>query len=137
MLKGVKQYLFGAAGGAAAFLTNTASAFAASFAPNTTDPSTYGANSTTWGTYATFNSNITDVPALAARGINFVLGFLGIIAVILIVISGWQWMVAESEDKVKEARKRLVNSVIGLAIIALAWIIGYAIINTIVTITKA
>lgn len=104
-------------------------------APQVNNQSTYGANKTTWDTYALFNADITDIPSLIAKGVNFVLGFLGIIAVILILVSGWQWMVAESEDKVKEARKRLINSVIGLAIIALAWVIGFAIIKTLTTIT--
>ncbi len=104
-----------------------------SLAPDSTNVNTYGGN---FSSYATFNSSITNVSDLAAKGINWILGFLGIIAVILILISGWQWMTAESEDKVKEARKRLVNSVIGLAIVALAWIIGFVIVNTLTTVIK-
>lgn len=73
---------------------------------------------------------------LAAKVINFILGLLGVIAVILVMVSGFQWMTAESEDKVKEARKRLVNSVIGLAIVALCWVIAWAIIGSIAQITK-
>ncbi len=80
----------------------------------------------------------TDLPALAAKVLNFILVFLGIIAVILVIVAGFQWMTAESEDKVKEARKRLVNSIAGLAIVALSWVIAWAIINSIaqITITK-
>ncbi len=81
-------------------------------------------------------SGITDVKDLATKVINFILGFLGIIAVIIIVISGFQWMTADSEDKVKEARKKLINSIIGLAIIALAWVVAYAIVNTLAGVTK-
>lgn len=96
------------------------------------DPNTFGGE----GIKPTgINSNITDLPSLAGFIINFFLGFLGIIAVILVLISGFQWMTADSEDKVKEARKRLVNSVIGLAIIALAWVIGWAVIQSIAKIT--
>ena len=82
------------------------------------------------------SSGITDVKDLATKVINFILGFLGIIAVIIIVISGFQWMTADSEDKVKEARKRLINSIIGLAIIALAWVVAYAIVNTLAGVVK-
>ncbi|MEK7649108.1 MAG: pilin [Patescibacteria group bacterium] len=125
------------AAGTALFVMNVASAFAAppagSLAPDMANANTLGRN---FASYATFDPTIVNVSDLAARGINFVLGLLGIIAVILILVSGWQWMTAESEDKVKEARKRLVNSVIGLAIIALAWVIGWAIINTLATVTK-
>lgn len=81
-------------------------------------------------------TTVGSIEELAAKIINFILGLLGIIAVILILVSGWQWMVAESEDKVKEARKRLMNSVIGLAIVALSWVIAFAIINSIAAITK-
>ncbi len=81
-------------------------------------------------------SGIVDVKDLATKIINFILGFLGIIAVIIIVISGFQWMTADSEDKVKEARKRLLNSIIGLAIIALAWVVAFAIVNTLAGVTK-
>ncbi len=110
--------------------------YAASVAPDPTLPHTYGAAPTDFSKYAVWNADLTDLPSLAAKGINFLLGLLGIIAVILIVISGWQWMVADSEDKVKEARKRLINSVIGLVIVALSWIIGYAIVNTLTTVIK-
>ncbi|MEK7649106.1 MAG: hypothetical protein AAB400_04325 [Patescibacteria group bacterium] len=81
-------------------------------------------------------SGIVDIKDLATKVINFVLGLLGIIAVIIIVISGFQWMTADSEDKVKEARKRLFNSIIGLAIIALAWVVAFAIVNTLAGVTK-
>lgn len=118
------------------FLASATPALSVSLAPNVANTSTYGANDTTWNTYATFNTtNLNSIESLAARIINFILGFLGILAVIFVLVSGWQWMVADSEDKVKEARKRLINSVIALAIIALAWVIGYAIINSIAAIT--
>ncbi len=115
---------------------HAAPVLSATLAPNVANTSTYGANDTTWKTYATFDTtNLKNIESLAARIINFILGFLGILAVIFVLVSGWQWMVADSEDKVKEARKRLINSVIALAIIALAWVIGYAIINSIAAIT--
>lgn len=82
------------------------------------------------------SSGIVDIKDLATKVINFILGLLGIIAVIIIVISGFQWMTADSEDKVKEARKRLFNSIIGLAIIALAWVVAFAIVNTLAGVTK-
>lgn len=97
---------------------------------NINDPTKFGIIN------AAGTSGIVDVKDLATKIINFILGFLGIIAVIIIVISGFQWMTADSEDKVKEARKKLVNSVIGLAIIALAWVVAYAIVNTLAGVTK-
>jgi Type IV secretion system pilin len=54
--------------------------------------------------------------------IKIVLGFLGIIFVILIIWSGFQWMTAGGNSTAIEvARKRIINSVIGLVIILAAY----------------
>ncbi len=54
--------------------------------------------------------------------INFVLGFLGIIAVIIILIAGFKWMTAGGKDEqVESAQKMLIQGVIGLVIILSAW----------------
>ena len=56
--------------------------------------------------------------------LNTVLGFLGFIAVIVILIGGFMWMTAGGdEDKVGKAKKTLGAGIIGLAIILLAWLI--------------
>ncbi|MCR4280447.1 MAG: pilin [Candidatus Komeilibacteria bacterium] len=58
--------------------------------------------------------------------IRYTLGFLGLLAVIMILISGFQWMTAGgNEDAVTKARKRLINAVIGLLIILAAYSITY------------
>lgn len=124
--KAIATFLLGLA-----LCSASAAPIAVSAAFDLKDANSFGADKIKPG-----GSTVGSFEELAAKVINFILGLLGIIAVILVLISGWQWMVAESEDKVKEARKRLVNSVIGLAIIALAWVIGYAIINTIAAITR-
>jgi len=54
--------------------------------------------------------------------INVMLGFLGLIAVVIILIGGFRWMTAGgNEDKVGEARKTIFAGIIGLAIILFAW----------------
>lgn len=54
--------------------------------------------------------------------INVLLGFLGLIAVVIILIGGFRWMTAGgNEDKVGEARKTIFAGIIGLAIILFAW----------------
>jgi hypothetical protein len=64
------------------------------------------------------------------RVIKIFLGFLGIIFLIIIVLSGYKYMTAGgSEDKVKEAIKGIVNGTIGLLIILSA----FAITNLITT----
>ena len=66
-----------------------------------------------------------DPRGIAASVINVALGFLGIIAVGLILYAGFKWMTAGgSEDKITEARKLLVAGVIGLIIILAAFAIA-------------
>ncbi|MBU4455324.1 pilin [Patescibacteria group bacterium] len=63
-----------------------------------------------------------DPRIIAGAVINVMLGFLGIIAVVLILFAGFKWMTAAgSEDKVAEAKKLLAAGVIGLIIILAAW----------------
>jgi hypothetical protein len=59
---------------------------------------------------------------IAARIINIALGFLGILAVVIILIGGFKWMTAAgNEDKVGEAKRIIVAGVIGLVIILASW----------------
>lgn len=58
--------------------------------------------------------------------IKIILSFLGIIFLILIIIGGYQWMTAGgNEEVIKKARTRIINAVIGLAIVLLAYAITY------------
>jgi len=61
---------------------------------------------------------------IIATVITTVLSFLGIIFVILIIFSGYQWMTAGgNEDQVKKATARIKNAVIGLIIVVFAYAI--------------
>ena len=63
-----------------------------------------------------------DPRAIVASVINVALGFLGIIAVVIILLGGFKWMTAGgNEDKVAEARKLITAGIIGLIIIMAAW----------------
>jgi len=64
--------------------------------------------------------------------VRYVLGFLGVIAVIVIIIGGFMWMTAAgNEEKVAKAKKVLVQGIIGLAIVMLAFVIATFVINMI------
>lgn len=70
-----------------------------------------------------------DPRTIIARIINFALGFLGVIAVGIILFGGFKWMTAAgNEDKVSEAKKLLGAGVIGLIIILAAWAVATFII---------
>ncbi len=63
-----------------------------------------------------------DIRATISRIINVALGLLGIVAVVIILIGGFEWMTAGgNEEKVGEAKKRILAGVIGLAIILSAY----------------
>ncbi|NCU39747.1 hypothetical protein EOL99_02545 [Candidatus Falkowbacteria bacterium] len=69
--------------------------------------------------------------------INVILGFLGVIAVAIILMGGFKWMTAGgNEDKVSEAQKLLGAGVIGLVIILAAWAISTFVINAIYNATS-
>ena len=72
----------------------------------------------------------TNVKSLTANLINIALGFLGIIAVIIIIYAGFKWMTAGgNEEQVGDAKKMLIQSIIGLAVIFSAWIIASFVID--------
>jgi len=78
-----------------------------------------------------------DIRQTAARIINVALGFLGIIAVVIVLLGGFKWMIAGGNDeKTNEAKKLIVSGIIGLAIILSAWAITSFVISRLVTATQ-
>ncbi len=54
--------------------------------------------------------------------INLVIGFLGIGALIIILIGGFKWMTSMgNQDSIKKAKSLLIAGIIGLVIILAAW----------------
>lgn len=102
--------------------------------PNIVDP---------WGN-STIKSNIQDLTGLgekdprstAAMLINIALGFLGIIAVGLILFAGFKWMTAGgNEDAIGDAKKMLVAGIIGLIIILSAFAIASFVLRSLIRAT--
>ena len=80
----------------------------------------------------------TDPRTMAASIIRIILGFLGIIAVILILYGGFRWMTAAgNEDSVASAKKIIGAGVIGLVIILMAFGISQFVINALYSATGA
>ncbi|MDP6571702.1 MAG: pilin, partial [Patescibacteria group bacterium] len=64
----------------------------------------------------------SDIKGIIANIINITLGFLGIVAVIIILYAGYMWMTAGgNEEKVSKAKLILRNAIIGLVIILASW----------------
>ena len=77
-----------------------------------------------------------DIRVTVANIINVALGLLGIVAVVIILIGGFEWMTAGgNEEKTGEAKKRIVAGVIGLAIILSAYAIASFVINSLIKAT--
>lgn len=72
----------------------------------------------------TFGLGTADLESTVVNIVQWVLGFLGLVAVIMILIGGFQWMTAGgNEEKVASAKKIISAAVIGLIIVLLAWAI--------------
>ncbi|MFA6908511.1 MAG: pilin [Patescibacteria group bacterium] len=80
---------------------------------------------------STFGLGTSDLETTVVRIIQWVLGLLGLIAVIMILIGGFQWMTAGgNEEKVASAKKIISAAVIGLIVVLLAWAIVIFVVNT-------
>jgi len=78
-----------------------------------------------------------DVRQTAARIINVALGFLGIIAVVIVLVGGFKYMISGgNEEKTSEAKNLIVSGIIGLAIILSAWAITGFVIAQLLTATS-
>lgn len=65
-----------------------------------------------------------DLLTVIGRIINIVLGFLGVILLLLILYAGFLWMTAGGDaTKIETAKKYIRNAIIGIIIIACAWAI--------------
>lgn len=78
----------------------------------------------------TFGLGTADLESTVIKIVQWVLGFLGLIAVIIILYGGFIWMTAAgNEDKVATAKKIIGAAVVGLIVILLAWAIVTFVIN--------
>jgi hypothetical protein len=78
--------------------------------------------------------NDADVPTLINRIITQVLGIIGALFFLMFLWGGFQYMTAEGDaKKVANARRTLVNAVIGIVIIAAA----YGIVQSLIAIFTA
>jgi len=68
--------------------------------------------------------------------LNIIFGFLGVIAVLIILWGGFVWMTAQGEqDKVDKAKKMIYAGIIGLVIIFAAYAIATFVISNLTAIT--
>jgi Zn-dependent protease with chaperone function len=70
--------------------------------------------------------------------VKYLFGFLGIIAILLMLYAGFIWMTAAgNEEKVSQAKKILTAAIIGLVIIFISYAIAAFVVNQLITATGA
>jgi heme/copper-type cytochrome/quinol oxidase subunit 2 len=76
---------------------------------------------------------VDDPAEMVANIVAYLMTFLGLIAIIVILLGGFKWMTAAgNEDKVAEAKKTIIAGCIGLIIILAA----YAIVTFVINVTN-
>lgn len=90
----------------------------------------------TYGTYTGLGTK--DIREGIMNVINVLLGFLGILAIIIILWGGFRWLTSGgNEEKVGEAKKIITAGIIGLVIIFTAYAIASFVISQLITATGA
>ena len=70
--------------------------------------------------------------------INALLGFLGVIAIVIILWGGFRWMTAGgNEEKIGEAKKIITAGIIGLVIIFISYALASFVIQQLISATGA
>ena len=78
-----------------------------------------------------------DPRKIIARIINVAMMFLGIIAVVIIMLGGFKWMTAAgNEDNVSKAKELMGAGVIGLVIILASWGIASFVLQQLINATN-
>ena len=67
---------------------------------------------------------------IIANVINIVLGFLGVVLLLIVMYAGFKWMTAEKEDDVKNAKSMIKNAVAGLVVISVSYAFAAFVIQT-------
>jgi hypothetical protein len=89
-----------------------------------------------YGTYTGLGTN--DIREGVMNVVNVLLGFLGILAIIIILWGGFRWMTSGgNEEKVGEAKKVITAGIIGLVIIFTAYAIATFVISQLLVATGA
>lgn len=79
--------------------------------------------------FAGFSSQ--DVKETIENIIRIIVGFLGIITIIIILAGGFKWMTSGgNEDKIAEAKKLISAGVVGLVVVLAAYAIASFVVNS-------
>jgi hypothetical protein len=89
------------------------------------------------GSAAGFSTKEVDLAASVGKLISYLLGFVGIIFLVLTVYGGFLYMTAQGNvEQTKKARGIIINAAIGLLIVFAAYAITYFIVEAATTVTS-
>ena len=81
--------------------------------------------------------NNRELPEIVGQIINIILGFLGIVLLVLILYAGFLWMTAGgNEEQIGKARAYISNSIVGLIIVVAAFAISNFVLGSLVNVTQ-
>lgn len=121
-----------------ALLNTTDVAQAAAGKPLTADELFGGGDVNKTGSEFASNAGLgsTNLVSAITSIIRVAMGFLGIIAVIIILLGGFKWMTAAGDDKkIGDAKKLIYSGIVGLVIILSAFAIASFVISQITGVT--
>ncbi|MFA6428550.1 MAG: hypothetical protein WCW02_03345 [Candidatus Buchananbacteria bacterium] len=79
---------------------------------------------------SSINLGSADLFTTVINAVNWILGLLILIAVIIILVGGFKWMTAGgNDDKISGARQTIVSGIIGLIIVLAAYAIASFVIT--------
>ncbi len=101
-------------------------------AQTTTQPNTFGLDESKVESGVKFTEG--SPYSLIGIVINVILSFLGIIFLVIVIYAGVLWMTASgNSDQIKKAKNMIQNAIIGLIVVAMAYIITQNIYDLITT----
>jgi hypothetical protein len=88
------------------------------------------------GIYGEGEQPATELPIIIGKIINVVLGFMGVILVVLVIFGGFKYMMSKGDPaEAKKGTAMIVNAVIGLAIVLAAYAIANFVVSRLVSAT--
>ena len=76
------------------------------------------------------------LPTVIGKVVKIVISFLGLIAAVIIIIGGFQWMTSGgNEEKIAGAKKLMINGLIGMVLVILAYAIASFVISSLSKVT--
>lgn len=87
---------------------------------------------------ASIGLGTADLRTVLVNVVSWAIGLLGILAVIMVLIGGFQWLISGGdEDRVATAKRTISSAIVGLIIILLSWALVNYVIRTTANVTGA